>query len=221
MHMPSFLSVSALAATLLAAPAAAHFSLTSPAGRGFTEDLEPIGPCGGFNTTQATRSSFPLTGGNVTMMILDGDGTGYVNVNIGLGDNPTNFTLVSTYPKAKVGSVSFPVDLSKYTTDGKAVTLQLVYHSDEIFFQCADLTVGGSATSVPSMTMAPGSMTMSMPGMTMSMPGMSMPTGTATGAAAATGSSTPAAGSTSGAPRMLAAGSVAVVAALAAGVLAL
>jgi len=53
--------VTSLAAALLCSSAVmAHFTLDYPVSRGFNDDAEPTGPCGGFDAV-ANRSQFPLS----------------------------------------------------------------------------------------------------------------------------------------------------------------
>lgn len=55
------MKVLSLAAVLLCSSAAmAHYTLDYPASRGFNDDNEPTGPCGGFDTVK-NRTEFPLS----------------------------------------------------------------------------------------------------------------------------------------------------------------
>lgn len=49
--------------TLLPVLASAHFQLIWPKSRGFDENKIVTYPCGGYDTVQSNRTSFPLSGG--------------------------------------------------------------------------------------------------------------------------------------------------------------
>jgi hypothetical protein len=122
----------ALSAVLL--PVSAHFELTYPAVRGFSEDNSGSGPCGGFDTPAADRSSVSTT--SVTIALRMGHDEKAVQILLALGDNPGNnfnITLVPTFRQEGLGEfclpdIQFPSDLG--ITDGMNGSLQVVTNGD-------------------------------------------------------------------------------------------
>jgi hypothetical protein len=122
----------ALSAVLL--PVSAHFELTYPAVRGFSEDNSGSGPCGGFDTPAADRTSVSTT--SVTIALRMGHDEKAVQILLALGDNPGNnfnITLVPTFRQEGLGEfclpdIQFPSDLG--ITDGMNGSLQVVTNGD-------------------------------------------------------------------------------------------
>ncbi|KAF9584732.1 hypothetical protein BGW38_005381 [Lunasporangiospora selenospora] len=133
--------------------AQAHFELTYPATRGFDEDKEPTGPCGGFNTPSASRSEFPIQNGFMNI------NSGHVNykatIQLVVNSNPSaaDFTAAAASPVSSPPTISnnhpnnacLQVgDLSKVAgvADGVNATLQILYNGgDSPLYQCADVVL--------------------------------------------------------------------------------
>ncbi|KAI7868438.1 hypothetical protein BDF14DRAFT_1724581 [Spinellus fusiger] len=133
----------------------AHFSLTYPPTRGFSEDIEANAPCGGFNTPLATRSQFPLKNGFVE---INAEHPVYsYQVNILVSDAPTEtaFTNASTVNVASGNNnfplqACFPVNLSQVPNakNGTNATLQVIFNGgDGLLYQCTDIVLVDNAPS--------------------------------------------------------------------------
>jgi len=146
-----------LAAIAAASLVQAHFQLVSPTiGRGFIDGDDPctecIAPCGSFNTP-ANRISFPASNGVVSMQMLDGSGTVTFyyatdsnNVNgteVVIPNVSYNFEGSSGEPTVHITIPSLP----STAVLGQEGTIQVVYTSDEVFYQCLDITVSSAATA--------------------------------------------------------------------------
>ncbi|KAI8926962.1 hypothetical protein BC831DRAFT_454500 [Entophlyctis helioformis] len=151
----------ALLATLAAASSvSAHFTVTTPAPRGFDELIQPQGPCGGFNATSPTRSSF---GPKSPISIRFADANGNVEVRLGLGANPqaADFSYkIGAVSLTKVGVYDLAFDLSAIpAASAKApATVQIVATTpDGVLYACSDvmldLSAGASnSTATPAST---------------------------------------------------------------------
>ncbi|CAO3657711.1 unnamed protein product [Umbelopsis ramanniana] len=147
---------SGLTVLLLAAVASvqAHYQLTYPQSRGFTEDNEPVAPCGGFNTVNTTRSEFPIKGG---FLEINSEHVQYqYSVHLALNSNPGAADFTASNTTVANGTNAFPeqaclqVDLSKVSgaVDGANATLQIVYNAgDSILYQCTDVVLKTTPTS--------------------------------------------------------------------------
>ncbi|KAK3936416.1 hypothetical protein QBC46DRAFT_296258 [Diplogelasinospora grovesii] len=143
--------------------ATAHFSIDYPSwranslqsGSGFSQWVYPCaGVPGGLSTTN--RTDWPLTGGSLKLD-LHHPWT-YVFVNLGLGENVTNFnyTLTPNFWNETgngtlcIPSMPLPADLT--VTDGTKASLQVVTLGDSgsALYNCADITFRSNATSLPS-----------------------------------------------------------------------
>ncbi|KAG8852019.1 hypothetical protein FRB96_008937 [Tulasnella sp. 330] len=159
-------SLSKLFATaVLAAPALAHFTLDYPQTRGFDEDLEPQF-CGGFPLVN--RTEFPLSGG---MIDIDSHHTASTFVTlISFDQNPSNFSQFNTTPSGQTygflkpfiqlsgtGEMCVPVDISALGLSGigpgtNATIMVQFDGGDGELYQCADVTLTGSAVTPPPCT---------------------------------------------------------------------
>ncbi|KAF3008814.1 Nascent polypeptide-associated complex subunit beta [Curvularia kusanoi] len=146
--------VKSVVALALAPVALAHFNLNYPASRGFDEDKEPTGPCGGFDTVSSQRTDFPINGAPIQLKL------GHLQTNIAaylaVGDNPGDGFNVVLHPQIQVsglgdfcmGSVSIPSNLN--VTDGTKATIQVITKAqgeDTSLYQCADVTLVNTALS--------------------------------------------------------------------------
>ncbi|GLB36372.1 hypothetical protein LshimejAT787_0306600 [Lyophyllum shimeji] len=142
------LLVLAFAATV----ANAHFQLQYPPPRGpFVEDNEPKF-CDGYSSAAANRSTFPLTGGFITLNSEHPQWTSGVLVSS--SENPTsfnNFNQVVPFSQTKgEGLFCIPLDFSAHANstqlkDGQNITIQIVFDGgDGNLYQCADLTLSSS-----------------------------------------------------------------------------
>ncbi|KAF9129362.1 hypothetical protein BGX30_013976 [Mortierella sp. GBA39] len=151
------MKVLTLATMLLCSSAAmAHYTLDYPPSRGFSDDDEPIAPCGGAAYNAAgNRTQFPLTKGFV--QITSYHPTASVQVNIAYGNNPTaaDFTTASSTPVDSVQVTHpfqscLPLDLSSFAGAANNVnaTIQLVYNGgDSPLYQCTDVVLVTAAPS--------------------------------------------------------------------------
>ncbi|CAK5280132.1 unnamed protein product [Mycena citricolor] len=142
------LAFTALALSSVLAVANAHFQLQFPPPRGvFVQDSEPTF-CDGYNSP-ANRTSFPLTGGFLTLNSEHPSWTAGIFATSKA--NPTNFSDFSTtvtnfFQDTGEGVFCFPINLSSFS-DGQNVTIEVIFNGgDGQLYQCADLTVSKSAT---------------------------------------------------------------------------
>ena len=139
----------------------AHFAIVPPTpGRGFDEGTETTPPCGGF-AIPGERIAFTVDSSRIHLEIYDGAGN--VTMFWGNGSAPAVFVPIPNTFHA-VNS-----DTSAYTLDvplnglgigvGQAGTIQVIFTSDEVFFQCQDVTtsVAEQPTPTPTNTAPPGS----------------------------------------------------------------
>ncbi|KAI9096658.1 hypothetical protein DFS34DRAFT_570012, partial [Phlyctochytrium arcticum] len=140
----------------LIASVSAHFELVKPTGRGFDEGREPIPPCGGFDSVQTTRSSFPLTGATISQGVYHNNAR--IEYFIIFSANPTaadfgsnsttRKTLYPTETGINGGTHTITVDLANNTnltsmaTAGTPATIQILFDGgDGMLYQCADVTL--------------------------------------------------------------------------------
>lgn len=115
--------------------ALAHFELTYPKARGFTEDDESTFPCGGFNDVQQQRTDFAMSGGPITINL--GHPQTNVAVYMAIGDSPGDGFSIVAHPQIMVtglgdfcfGSVGVPEGLN--VTDGTKASIQVVTNNHE------------------------------------------------------------------------------------------
>ncbi|KAI9306744.1 hypothetical protein BJ944DRAFT_198826 [Cunninghamella echinulata] len=132
-----------------------HYHLTYPPSRGFDETNEVVAPCGGFNTPQSNRTSFPLKNG---FLQIDSEHTKY-NYKIYLIVKPSpaqsDFngdanTLVAESSVNYPMQSCLPVDVSKVSgaIDGASATFQISYNAgDGILYQCTDVILQNQPTN--------------------------------------------------------------------------
>ncbi|KAF1988148.1 hypothetical protein K402DRAFT_391920 [Aulographum hederae CBS 113979] len=126
---------------------AAHFTVSYPPSRGFSEDGISSFPCGGFNTPTAERTEFPLTGGPIQM---DNTHTSSnLQVLLALGNNPGdafNTVVVPTFMEQGpnefcFGNVSVSGIEGLNITAGTNGTFQVIAGGDEGgLYACVDVT---------------------------------------------------------------------------------
>ncbi|KAF1991651.1 NAC-domain-containing protein [Aulographum hederae CBS 113979] len=131
--------------TLLPLTVSAHFQLTYPPSRGFSEDTEVTFPCGGFNDIQSDRTQWPLTNGPVALDLEHTESR--IQILLAMGNNPGeafNTVLVPTFmeqgPNDFCISITIPDNMN--ITAGTNATLQVVTNGDPDggLYQCADIT---------------------------------------------------------------------------------
>lgn len=122
----------ALSAVLL--PVSAHFELTYPTVRGFNEDKSGTGPCGGFDTPAADRTSVSTR--SVAVALKMGHDEKAVQILLALGDNPGNnfnITLVPTFRQEGLGEFCLPdvpLPSNLGIIDGMKASLQVITNGD-------------------------------------------------------------------------------------------
>ncbi|BFZ52981.1 hypothetical protein PYCC9005_000003 [Savitreella phatthalungensis] len=131
----------------LVTAAAAHFTLDSPYSRGFSEDSEPQAPCGGFNTVNSSRQSFPVSDGQYQINSRHAQ----ASVAIYFSRDGTNFdsSSVETFQVTGLGTVCLSLPTLPYSA-GDNVTMQVVYRASSEstnLYQCADLSLVSSAVT--------------------------------------------------------------------------
>jgi hypothetical protein len=143
---------SLLALASAAGIASAHFTLDSPPTRGFDEDQEPNGPCGGF-TTITNRTAFGASGG--TYQINSRHASASVQLLVSADGQTFPSQPITSYTVTGLGTVCGNIPGSLLSGAGLKAgdnfTLQIVYKSgteSSSLYQCADLTLAqGSVTS--------------------------------------------------------------------------
>ncbi|KAF1852097.1 uncharacterized protein K460DRAFT_325687 [Cucurbitaria berberidis CBS 394.84] len=135
----TFVALSLLPLTL------AHFQLTFPKARGFSDDVESNFPCGGFNDVQKQRTDFPISGGPIQLNM--GHPQTNIAVYVAIGDNPgSGFSVVARQQLTVdglgnfcIGSISLPTSLN--VSDGTLASIQVVSNNHESggLYQCADV----------------------------------------------------------------------------------
>ena len=156
--MSRSLVVVVVAVVVAATTALAHFALVAPTpGRGFNEDTETTPDCGGFNAP-GPRLAFSPTSSRVHLEIYDGAGN--VTLFWGNGTAPATYVLIpgTLQPVNSDGNPSsYAIDVplnALNVSAGVDGTVQVVYVSDEVFYQCQDVSV---VDVVPTETAAPTS----------------------------------------------------------------
>ncbi|KAI7851647.1 hypothetical protein BDC45DRAFT_515502 [Circinella umbellata] len=135
----------------------AHYQLTYPESRGFSEDNEPSAPCGGFNTASSNRTQFPLKNGFVE---INSGHTSY-SYEIKLVTNSANPSAsdFSSAPTVANGSRNYPgegclpIDLSSVSnaSAGTNATIQVIYDGgDGSLYQCVDVTLAENPSNFDS-----------------------------------------------------------------------
>jgi uncharacterized protein YdeI (BOF family) len=136
-----FLSILAITLISMQSLALAHFTLTYPVSRGFDENSEPTGPCGGFNTPSSQRVQMPLKGSFVE---INSGHTSYTYiVNALANNNPTaNDFITSNLVQVAQGGRNYPqaaclpIAFNDSLKDNTNVTLQIVYNGgDGLLYQ--------------------------------------------------------------------------------------
>ncbi|KAL0092495.1 hypothetical protein J3Q64DRAFT_1719188 [Phycomyces blakesleeanus] len=131
-------AVVAVAILSVAQTASAHFSLTYPPTRGFSESIEANAPCGGYDTPSANRSSFLLKDGFVE---INAEHPSYTyQVNILINSNPTsadftssNLVTVASGQNSFPLAACIPVNLTDVSgaTNGTLATLQVTFNGGD------------------------------------------------------------------------------------------
>ncbi|KAH7034618.1 uncharacterized protein B0I36DRAFT_346528 [Microdochium trichocladiopsis] len=149
-------TITVLATALAGAQlASAHFGLVYPPWRADTlsEESEEIysqweHPCAGVNTT-TNRTAWPIGGGAIELELHHP--WAYVWVNLGLGDNTTNFNISLTpdlYNISGKGDFCWPkLPVPIEIADGTNATIQVVTGgaSGSALYNCADITFRADA----------------------------------------------------------------------------
>jgi hypothetical protein len=138
----------------------AHFGLTYPPWRADTlsEESEEIGysqwvwPCANVSENAGERTDWPVAGGAIELE-LHHEWT-YLYINLGLGNNVTNFNITLTPQLLNVTgegnycipSLGLPEGL---VTDGQNASIQVVTNGDSgsALYNCADITLRTNAPS--------------------------------------------------------------------------
>jgi hypothetical protein len=113
----------------------AHFHLVWPPTRGFSEDTIVNFPCGGFDTVQAERTAWPLTGPVPIQLSMEHTSV-HGEVLMALGNDPGvnyNIVLKPTFSETGpqnfcIGDVALPAGLN--ITAGMNATIQVVTNGD-------------------------------------------------------------------------------------------
>lgn len=113
----------------------AHFQLTFPKARGFSEDTESTFPCGGFDDVQQQRTDFPISGGPIQLN-LEHPQTN-IAVYMAIGDNPgSGFSIVARQQLTVdglgnfcFGSINLPSSVN--VSDGTKASIQVVTNNHE------------------------------------------------------------------------------------------
>ncbi|KAG9239160.1 hypothetical protein BJ875DRAFT_359024, partial [Amylocarpus encephaloides] len=133
--------------------ASAHFTLEYPKVRGLDEDKLGTFPCGSFDTPSSSRTSWPLTGGQVSLTM--GHIDAIVAVNLAIGSNPgSSFNIPLKAPLSETGygpfcitGLSVPSGLN--ITDGTLATIQVLTNGDPDggLYNCADIIFSATAAA--------------------------------------------------------------------------
>jgi len=149
---PAFAIVAALLTVVHA-----HFRVLYPGPRGnFVANDEPRF-CGGHTSVTTNRTTFPLHNGN--FVIRTGHPNWSLGVYISTLSNASSFNDFSPelakpfFRNADAGVYCLPIDVGATNVtglvDGANVTLQFVFEGgDGLLYQCADLTLSSTATTV-------------------------------------------------------------------------
>ncbi|KAK4107356.1 hypothetical protein N656DRAFT_802742 [Canariomyces notabilis] len=158
------MAFSALILLVVAHFADAHFSIEYPTGRAVTVGSgrlnesysQWVQPCAGVpgNLPGGNRTDWPMTGGSLKLD-LHHPWT-YIFVNLGLGDDVSNFNYSLTNPfwnetgngTLCVPQIALPTDLP--ISDGSRGSLQVVTVGDDgnALYNCADITFRANATAL-------------------------------------------------------------------------
>ncbi|KAI0020778.1 hypothetical protein F4780DRAFT_347472 [Xylariomycetidae sp. FL0641] len=135
----------------------AHFAIEYPVWRADTLENDSYSqweyPCGGVPYGVGNRTDWPTSGGSVSLD-LHHPWT-YLYINLGLGDNVTNFNLSLTPSLMNVtGSGNFCIPslpLPMEVSDGQNATIQVVTNgeSGSALYNCADITFRSAAQALP------------------------------------------------------------------------
>ncbi|KAJ3330188.1 hypothetical protein HDU76_006241 [Blyttiomyces sp. JEL0837] len=144
--------IATLVVMLAIAPSQAHFQITYPTARTFSEVNEIYGPCG--NEPLATRSYFPINGGFLKGKSYHSSAQAQFNIAITSSD-PTTAQFNQTFGPgtATIAYGDFqtvPFDLSKIpgVVNNTMATLQVVFNAgDGILYQCSDVILIANATN--------------------------------------------------------------------------
>jgi hypothetical protein len=112
----------------------AHFQLSYPTARGFSESQEGTFPCGGFNDVQKQRTDFPISGGAIQLNL--GHEQTNVAVYMAVGSNPgSSFNtvvrqqfMVNGYGNFCIGQISVPAGMN--VSDGTEATIQVMTNGE-------------------------------------------------------------------------------------------
>ncbi|KAK3395790.1 hypothetical protein B0T20DRAFT_382380 [Sordaria brevicollis] len=147
------------AAAAIAPLASAHFGLEYPEWRADTLKSDSNYsqwqyPCAGVPTDAGNRTDWPLTGGSLKLDLHHP--WEYVFVNLGLGNNVTNFNYTLTGPTfwnvtgAGTLCVDLPLPEGLEVSDGQQASIQVVNvgASGSALYNCADITFRANATAL-------------------------------------------------------------------------
>lgn len=133
-----FLSQPLIVLTSLLSLSTAHFVLSDPPARGFSENEQPNFPCGGQSVSK-TRTKVSLKDPQISITLEMGHDQAAVQVLMGLGNDPGsnfNITLHPTFRQIGLGDFCLPnvrLDealLGVPLRDGMNATLQVVTNGD-------------------------------------------------------------------------------------------
>ncbi|RKP11455.1 hypothetical protein BJ684DRAFT_21974 [Piptocephalis cylindrospora] len=136
----------------LVASAAAHFKIANPETRGFNSQVEPTAPCGGYDTANKDRIyNFPLTGGNITLSIEDGQGS--LTFAYASGESSQTFqslNITTPYSAQSNPSLSQAINLTGIANPGDSGVLQVIAHvtGEETLYQCSDIVVAAAGSPI-------------------------------------------------------------------------
>ncbi|KAH8905685.1 hypothetical protein BR93DRAFT_978856 [Coniochaeta sp. PMI_546] len=154
------MALSTLLLLVTAQLASAHFAVEYPAWRAdsLTNDSynQYTWPCAGVPGNSGNRTDWPLTGGSLKLD-LHHPWT-YVFVNLGIGENVTNFNYTLTqnfWNETGNGTLcvpTLPLPTNLVVTDGTKASIQVVTLGDKgnALYNCADITFRASAAPLNS-----------------------------------------------------------------------
>ncbi|KAJ3111178.1 hypothetical protein HDU96_005918 [Phlyctochytrium bullatum] len=151
-----FAVVSAAASlAVLAHVANAHYVLTVPLTRGFDDDAQVNGPCGGYNAS-VNPVAFPLS---TYVEISATHSTGKLTVNLRPAEGTAAFTRLGEFDVSNgaVGPCNPPPYIDRFNVtvpsafkSGDRAVLQTIFDGpDGRLYQCADVVIGTPATPLP------------------------------------------------------------------------
>ncbi|KAI8823908.1 hypothetical protein BJ741DRAFT_633882 [Chytriomyces cf. hyalinus JEL632] len=148
-----------IAALAAVSTVTAHFELVAPPSRLIGSMMtQKVGPCGTANTPSTVRTDFATLDNSIGLVFYwDGDNDVY----IGFGENPTEFPYKVGGIKSVGGETyKVPLDFSSVPKDvlakGGPATIQVVCHQPKEvnLYQCGDVTIAPSAVPAsPSSTL--------------------------------------------------------------------